>query len=121
MADPGLGQLDMAEGTAELDDGTTVARIELRDTREQEVIEVPMPGGNTGLKPGRITGFVAIRFIEVDDPALRKHLGQHVQRERSEDYDFEVVLSDGTRIGPCAVGGPLGSESPGDYWFVLDF
>lgn len=121
MANARLGQLDGAEGTAELSDGATVASVKLRDTRRQETIEVRMPGGATGRKPGRITGFVAIRFVEVDDPMLRSHLGQHVQRERSEDYSFDVVLDDGTRIGPCAVGGPLGSASPGDYWFLLDF
>jgi hypothetical protein len=121
MADARLGQLDGAEGTAELSDGATVARIELRDTRRQETIEVRMPGGATGRKPGRISGFVAIRFAEVSDPMLRSHLRQHVQRERSEDYSFNVVLDDDTRIGPCAVGGPLGSASPGDYWFLLDF
>ena len=121
MADARPGQLDGADGTAQLSDETTVASIELRDTRRQEDIEVPMPGGATGRKPGRIAGYVAIRFVEVDDPTLRSHLRQHVQRERSGDYSFHVVLDDGTRIGPCAVGGPLGSASPGDYWFVLEF
>lgn len=59
MANARLGQLDGAEGTAESSDGATVASIDLRDTRRQETIEVRMPGGATGLKPGRITGFVA--------------------------------------------------------------
>jgi hypothetical protein len=117
-----LGELDGSEGTAERD-GRTVAQIELRDSRVQEFIDVPMPGGQSGKKPGRIRGFVAIRFSLVDDATLAKHLRDVVQRQRTENVEFDVVLDDGRRLGSCSVAGPQGSSSanPASFWFTLDF
>jgi hypothetical protein len=117
-----LGELDGAEGVAERD-GKAVAQIEFRDSRVQEIVEVPMPGGQSGRKPGRVTGFVGIRFSVVDDAALSKHLREVVEQKRSEHLEFDVVLDDGKRLGPCTVGGAQGSSSsdPTLYWFILDF
>ncbi len=118
-----LGELDGVDGVAERE-GRVVAEVELRDSREQQIIEVPMPGGQVGKRPGRITGYVAIRFALVDDSVLEEHLRQIVARGRpSAGYEFEVVFGDDRRLGPCRVGGAQGrsSESPGQYWFTLDF
>ena len=104
--------------------GEIVAPIELRDSRQREYIEIPMPGGQTGRMPGRITGYVGIRFAQVADDALRDHLGQVVRRERlSETMDFDITLEDGTRIESCSIGGAQGTNSsrPATYWFTLDF
>jgi hypothetical protein len=119
-----LGELDHAEGVAERN-GTAVAQVELRDSRRQESIAVPIAGSQQiGRKPGRITGFVGIRFVQIVDDDLSKHLSQLVSRQRqSEAFDFDVVLDNGTRIESCTIGGAQGSDSsrPGTYWFTLEF
>jgi hypothetical protein len=117
-----LGELDGAEGVAERK-GRSVAQIELRDARVREFIEVPMVGGKVGKKPGRVTGYVAIRFSLVDDGELAKHLREVVERKRGDDLEFDVVLDDGKRLGPCTIGGPQGSSSidPASFWFTLEF
>jgi len=117
-----LGELDGTEGIAERK-GRSVAQIELRDTRVREFIEVRMAGGKVGKKPGRVTGYVAIRFALVDDAELAKHLREVIERKRSDDLEFDVVLDDGKRLSPCTVGGPQGSSSidPTSFWFTLEF
>jgi hypothetical protein len=119
MTDPGPGGLEGAVGIAERD-GAVAASVELRDSRVQTYIEVPMAGGEKGKKPGRIEGFVAVRFAEVEDASLRDHLGDvSARRRRKVDLDFDLVLESGETLEGCRVGGPLGSEN-GAFWFVLE-
>lgn len=118
MSGTGPGELDGAEGVAERGD-SIAARIELSDARVQETIEVPMPGGQVGEKPGRITGVVGIRFIETEDAELREHLDKVAARERTNPVEFDLRLDDGRRVDSCSVAGPLGSDS-GAFWFTLN-
>jgi hypothetical protein len=119
MTDPGPGRLDGAVGVAERS-GAVIAKVELLDSRAQTYIEVPMAGGITGKKPGRIEGFVSISFPEVDDASLQKHLGEIAARSRpKENFDFDLVLESGATIEGCRVSGPLGGEN-GLFWFVLE-
>jgi hypothetical protein len=119
VSDFAPGDLDGTSGAAERG-GKVIASVELRDSRLQTYIEVPMPGGKTGKKPGHVTGAVSVRFAEVEDTALRDHLGELAGRKRpGESIKFDIVLDSGERLQTCTLAGPLGSDN-GGFWFVLD-
>jgi hypothetical protein len=76
---------------------------------------VPMPGGEKGSKPGRITGSVRIRFDVVLDDRLREELRATASRERVKDRALlTLVLDEGTWIAPCQLGPTFG-----DAWYEL--
>jgi hypothetical protein len=114
MLEHGLGSLDGARGTAYLDD-IPAGAFSLRDDRMQEIIDVPMPGGAKGSKPGRITGSVQIRFDVVLDDRLREELRATASRQRvQKPAVLTLVLDDGTSIAPCQLGPTFG-----DAWYEL--
>lgn len=97
----------------------------MQDDRQQQYTSMPIAGSaEMGQKPGRITGEVLIRFIEIDDDdqGLGDELATRARSERSAtDIVIDIELDDGTDLPGCRVGGCWGAgPGPiGTLWFSL--
>lgn len=105
------GSLDGESVTLERN-GTVLARGTLRDTRQQQYIEIPTQGGNVTRKPGRITGDVIVDIDEVNDPELTEEMEMRAGQQRiSQLNQFDIVLDDGQSIADCSLSGCWGGRS----------